>query len=186
MRKRAACQTLKLYILTQMYKQYAPCNSNTYNLKNQLNRRNASFPSGILYKLSYESSYNSNSQNPKNYIRQKVVKLSLTVAAKRKHKEETLQTKHAVLHELEKERPNENVTNQFRIPDSSISIWKKYKKIFRNFSKVLSKTTKSQSGNNQTLLKLFTSMCGNNIPINGLILLEKPREFDDGLNCKDF
>ena len=31
---------------------------------------------------------------------------------------------------------------------------------------------------NIALLKLFTSMRGNNMPINGLILLEKTFEFD--------
>ena len=39
---------------------------------------------------------------------------------------------------------------------------------------------------NEVLLKLFTSMRGNNIPINGPILLEKAHEFDEVFNCNNF
>ena len=39
---------------------------------------------------------------------------------------------------------------------------------------------------NEALLKWFTSMRGNNIPINGPILLEKAHEFAKAFNYKDF
>ena len=35
-------------------------------------------------------------------------------------------------------------------------------------------------------MKWFTSMCSNNIPINGLILLEKAQEFAKAFNYNDF
>ena len=39
---------------------------------------------------------------------------------------------------------------------------------------------------NDALLKWFTLMRGNNIPINGAILLEKARDFAKAFNCNDF
>ena len=39
---------------------------------------------------------------------------------------------------------------------------------------------------NEALLKWFTSMRGNNIPINGPIPLEKAHEFDKVFNYNDF
>ena len=39
---------------------------------------------------------------------------------------------------------------------------------------------------NDVLLKWFTLMCGNSIPINGVILLEKAHDFAKALNCNDF
>ena len=39
---------------------------------------------------------------------------------------------------------------------------------------------------NEALLKWFTSMRGNNIPINGPILLEKAHEFPKAFNYNDF
>ena len=39
---------------------------------------------------------------------------------------------------------------------------------------------------NEALLKWFTSMRGNNIPINGPILWEKAHEFDKVFNYNDF
>lgn len=39
---------------------------------------------------------------------------------------------------------------------------------------------------NQAITKWFTSMGGNNIPINGSIILEKAREFADAFGCMDF
>ena len=39
---------------------------------------------------------------------------------------------------------------------------------------------------NEALLKWFTSMRGNNIPISGPILLEKAHEFDKVLNYNNF
>ena len=39
---------------------------------------------------------------------------------------------------------------------------------------------------NEALLKWFTSMRGNNIPISGPILLEKAHEFDKVFNYNNF
>ena len=102
-----------------------------------------------------------------------------------------LQTKHEALQELEKGRSKKDVTNQFDIPGSALSNLKKHKqKCFEAFQ---SSSVKQQGVQvetyekvNQALSIWFTSMRGNNIPINDQILLEKAREFACSFNCKDF
>ena len=113
------------------------------------------------------------------------------MAAKRKHNEVSLKVKYNVLKELEKGRPNKDVANQFSIPGSTLATWKKNKKkIFDAFENSSLKRQRVKTGTyeklNEALLKWFTSMRGNNIPINGPILLEKAHEFAKAFNYKDF
>ena len=91
----------------------------------------------------------------------------------RKHHEVDLKVQYEALKELEKGWPNKGVANQFSIPGSNLATWKK------NKEKIYGKL-------NEALLKWLTSMCGNNIPINGPILLEKAHEFAKAFNYKDF
>ena len=103
----------------------------------------------------------------------------------------TLKVKHEALKELEKGRPNKDVVNQFSIPGSTLATWKKNKeKIFEAFQNSSLKRQKVKTGTseklNEALLSWFTSMCGNNIPIIGLILLEKAHEFVKAFNWNDF
>ena len=107
------------------------------------------------------------------------------MATKRKHHEVTLKVKYEALKELEKSRPNKDFANQFSIPDSTLATWKKNKeKIFDDFQN--SSRQKVKTGTyekiNEALLKWFKSMRGNNIPINGPILLEKAYEFAKAFN----
>ena len=70
--KLQACKRLLLTISKKINKffciQPSSCNSNSYNSKNHLNRRNSVVPSEFTSKFFYESSYNSNSHNSKNHL----------------------------------------------------------------------------------------------------------------------
>ena len=103
----------------------------------------------------------------------------------------TLKGKYEALKELEKGRPNKDVANQFGIPGSTLATWKKNKeKIFDAFENSSLKRQRVKTGTyeklNEALLKWFKSMHGNNIPINGPILLEKGHEFAKAFDNKDF
>ena len=117
---------------------------------------------------------------------------AIKIATKRKHHEVTLKVKYEALKELEKGRPNKDVANQFSIPGSTLATWKKNKeKIFEAFqNSSLKRQRVVKTGTyeklNEALLKWFTSMRGNNIPINGPILLEKAHEFAKAFNYNDF
>ena len=113
------------------------------------------------------------------------------MATKRKHHEVTLKVKCETLKELEKGRSNKNFANQFSISGSTLATWKINKeKIFEAFQNSSLKRQRVKTGTykklNEALLKWFTSMRGNNIPINGPILLEKAHEFAKAFYYKDF
>ena len=113
------------------------------------------------------------------------------MATKRKHYGVTLKVKYEALKELENGRPNKGVANQFSIPGSTLATWKKNKeKIFEAFQNLSLKRqrvkTWTYEKSNEALLKWFTSMRGNNILINGLILFEKAHEFAKAFNYNDF
>ena len=113
------------------------------------------------------------------------------MTTKRKYHEVTLKAKYEALKELEKGRPNKDVANQFSIPGSTLATWKNNKeKIFEAFQNSSLKRQRVKTGTyeklNEALLKWFTSMRGNNIPINGPILLEKAHEFAKAFYYKDF
>ena len=112
---------------------------------------------------------------------------------KRKHHEvtSTLKVKYETLKKLEKGKPNKDVANQFSIPGSTLTTLKKNKeKIFEAFQNSSLKHKRVKTGTykklNEALLKWFTSMRGNNIPINGPILLEKAHEFAKAFYYNDF
>ena len=112
------------------------------------------------------------------------------MATKRKHQEVTLKVKYA-LEELEKGRQNKDVANHYATPGSTLATWKKNKeKIFDAFENSSLKGQRLKTGIyeklNEALFKWFTSMRGNNIPINGPILLEKAHEFSKAFDYKDF
>ena len=102
-----------------------------------------------------------------------------------------MKANYEVLKELEKGKPNKDVANEFSIPGSTLATWKKNKaKIFEAFQNSSLKRQRVKTGTyeklNEALLRWFTSMRGNNIPINGPILLEKAHEFAKAFNCNDF
>ena len=58
------------------------------------------------------------------------------MATKRKHLEVTLKVKCEVLKELEKRRRNKDVANQFSVPGSTLTTWKKNKKKYLKLFKI--------------------------------------------------
>ena len=113
------------------------------------------------------------------------------MATKRKHHEVTLKVNYEALKKLEKGRLNKNVVNPFSIPGSTLATWKKSKeKIFEAFQNSSLKREREKTGTyeklNEALLKWFTSMRGNNIPINGPIFLEKVHTFARVFNYNNF
>ena len=110
---------------------------------------------------------------------------------KRKHHEVTLKVKYEALKKLEKGRPHKEVVNQFSIPGINLATWKKNKeKIFEASQNSSVKQQRVKTGTyeklNKALLKWFTLMRGNNIPINDPILLEKAHEYAKAFNYNDF
>ena len=110
-----------------------------------------------------------------------MVKFFLFTTTKRKHTEVTLQIKYQALQELEKGRTCKDVAAKFNVPGSTLSTWKKNKeKIFEAFQGSSLKRRRVKVGAyekvNQALLKWFTSMRGNNIPISRPILLDDDDE----------
>ena len=104
------------------------------------------------------------------------------MATERKHHEVTLKVKYEASKKLEKGRPIKDVTNQFSILGRALATWTKNKeKIFEAFQNSSMKRQRVKTGTseklNEALLKWFTSMRGDNIPLNGPILLEKAHEF---------
>ena len=109
-------------------------------------------------------------------------------ATKRKHREVTSKVKYKALKELEKGMP---VSNQFIIPGSTFATWKISKEnIFEAFQNSLPKRQRVKTGTyeklHEALLKWFTSMPGNYIPINGPVLQEKAHEFAKAFSYNDF
>ena len=116
---------------------------------------------------------------------------TIKMATERMHHEVTLKVKHEVVKELEKGRLNKDIANQFIIPGSILATWKKIKeKIFEAFQNPSLKRQRVKTGTyeklNEAFLKWFTSMRGNNIPVNDPIFLEKTHEFAKAFICNDF
>ena len=113
------------------------------------------------------------------------------MATKGNHHEVTLKVKYEALKELKKDRSNKDNANQVSISGSTLATQKKNKeKIFEAFQNSSLKRQRVKTGTyeklNEALLKWFTSMRGNNIPMNGPILLEKAHEFAKAFNYNNF
>ena len=113
------------------------------------------------------------------------------MATKRKHHEVTLKVKYEALKGLKKGRPDKDAANQFSFPGSTLVTWKKQKeKIFEGFQNSSLNRQSVKTGTYkkliEALLKWFTSICGNNIPISGPILLEKAHAFAKAFNYNNF
>ena len=113
------------------------------------------------------------------------------MATKGNHHEVTLKVKYEALKELKKDRSNKDNANQVSISGSTLATQKKNKeKIFEAFQNSSLKRQRVKTGTyeklNEALLKWFTSMRGNNIPINGPIFLEKVHTFAKVFNYNNF
>jgi len=110
---------------------------------------------------------------------------------KRKHNEVTLKVKYEALRDLEEGMSNKDASIKYSVPSSTLSTWKNNKeKIFLAFKNSSLKRQRVKTDKyeklNESLLTWFTSMRGNNIPINGPILIEKAREFATAFNYENF
>jgi len=86
---------------------------------------------------------------------------------------------------------NKDASIKYSVPSSTLSTWKNNKeKIFLAFKNSSLKRQRVKTDKyeklNESLLTWFTSMRGNNIPINGPILIEKAREFATAFNYENF
>lgn len=110
---------------------------------------------------------------------------------KRQHNEVTLKVKYDALSDLDKGISNQEVVKKYDIPASTLSTRKKNKeKIFKAFEQSSLKRQRVKTDKyeklNKALLTWFTSMRGNNIPINGPILMEKAQDFAKAFNYDNF
>ena len=111
--------------------------------------------------------------------------------SRRKHQEVTLKVEYEALKELQKGRQKKDVAKQYGISGITLATWKKNEEnIFDAFENSSLKCQRFKTGTyeklNEDLLKWFTLMRGNNIPINGPIILEKAHEFAKAFDYKDF
>ena len=103
------------------------------------------------------------------------------MTTERNHNEVALK-KYKALKEFGRNRPNKEVAFQFKVLEVQFYLEKNKEKICEAFQNSLLKRQRIEVETyekiNDALLKWSTFMRGNNIPINGPILLEKAPEFD--------
>lgn len=112
------------------------------------------------------------------------------MARKREHTEKTLKVKYEALLELEKGASNKAVADRFGIPKNTLSTWKKNKdKIMQAYhGGHVAKRVKPETYElvNKALLKWFTTMRSENVPISGPILKEKACDFAKEMGIGNF
>ena len=112
---------------------------------------------------------------------------------KRKHDDRTLEIKYKALVELEKgNKTNKDVANLFDVPPNTLSTWKKNKdKIFEAFKNQNAGKSKRLKENtyeklNQAVLKWFTRIRSENVPVSGILIKEKALYFAKELKVEKF
>ena len=111
--------------------------------------------------------------------------------AKRLHKEHNLEIKYKALLELEKGKSNKEVAKSFGVPANTLSTWKKIKdKVFEAFQKGSAATKRLKVDTydqvNKAILKWFTRLRSENVPVSGVLIKEKALYFAKELNFKKF
>ena len=111
--------------------------------------------------------------------------------AKRLHKEHKLEIKYKALLELEKGKSNKEVAKLFGVPANTLSTWKKSKdKVFEGFQKGSATTKRLKVDTydqvNKAVLKLFTRLRSENVPVSGVLIKEKALYFAKELNFEKF
>ncbi|XP_057316836.1 major centromere autoantigen B-like [Hydractinia symbiolongicarpus] len=98
--------------------------------------------------------------------------------------------RYSAIKELEKGTAPKDVAKAFNIPSSTLSTWKKNKKIiFKQFNKgLISKRSKAEKFEdvNKSVHKWLLVVRSENIPISGVILKEKALEFAEELGVESF
>ena len=107
--------------------------------------------------------------------------------SKRHRVDQKLETKYKALVELEKGKSNKEVAQSFGIPPNTLSTWKKNKeKVFEAYNKGNAKTKRMKSDTyeqvNNAVLKWFTRIRAENVPVSGILIKEKALYFAKELN----
>ena len=92
---------------------------------------------------------------------------------------------------MRKEGQTKDVSNWFKVTTSTFQLQKNPKKTENKFLRPFKLhrqriKTETFENINKAVLKWFTSVSGNNIPINGAIILEKTQKFAYVFHFKDF
>ena len=111
--------------------------------------------------------------------------------SKRHRVDQKLETKYKALVELEKGKSNKEVAQSFGIPPNTLSTWKKNKeKVFEAYNKGNAKTKRMKSDTykqvNNAVLKWFTRIRAENVPVSGILIKEKALYFAKELNFEKF
>lgn len=111
--------------------------------------------------------------------------------SKRHRVDQKLETKYKALVELEKGKSNKEVAQSFGIPPNTLSTWKKNKeKVFEAYKKGNAKTKRMKSDTyeqvNNAVLKWFTRIRAENVPVSGILIKEKALYFAKELNFEKF
>ena len=98
--------------------------------------------------------------------------------AKRLHKEHKLEIKYKALLGLEKGKSNKEVAKSSCVPANTLSTWKKRKyKVFEAFQKGSATTKRLKFDTydqvNNAVLKWFTRLRSENVPVSGVLVKEK-------------
>ena len=102
-----------------------------------------------------------------------------------------LEIKYKALLELEKGKSNKEVTKSFGVPANTFSTWKKSKdKVFEAFQKGNATTKRLKVDTydqvNKAVLKWFTRLRSQNVPVSGVLIKEKALYFATELNFEKF
>ena len=111
--------------------------------------------------------------------------------AKRLHIDQKLETKYKALLELEKGKSNKEVAQSFGIPPNTLSTWKKSKeKVFEAYKNGNAKTKRMKPDTyeqvNKAVLKWFTRIRAENVPVSGILIKEKALYFAKEMNFEKF
>ena len=111
--------------------------------------------------------------------------------SKRHRVDQKLETKYKALVELEKGKSNKEVAQSFGITPNTLSTWKKNKeKVFEAYNKGNAKTKRMKSDTyeqvNNAVLKWFTRIRAENVPVSGILIKEKALYFAKELNFEKF
>ena len=111
--------------------------------------------------------------------------------AERLRKEHKLEIKYKALLELKKGKSNKEVAKSFGVPANTLSTWKKSKdKVFEAFQKGSATTKRLKVDTydqvSKAVLKWFTRLRSENVPVSGVLIKEKALNFAKELNFEKF
>ena len=102
-----------------------------------------------------------------------------------------MEIKYKALLKLEKGKSNKEVAESFGVPANTLSTWKESKdKVFKAFQKGSAKTKRLKVGTydqvNKAVLKWFTRLRPEIVPVSGVLIKENALYFAKELNFEKF